>query len=190
MNDFLDSVLKLFRYYKSLGESTMEQLQDHELHWKMNEESNSISVIVSHLSGNMLSRWTDFLNSDGEKTWRNRDLEFEEGTKSRAEIFESWNKGWDCLFEALQSIKPEDADKIVYIRNQVHTVVDAIHRQLAHYSYHVGQIVFIGKLLKGSNWNNLSIPKSESQQYNQVKFSKEKTKEHFTDGIINALKMK
>jgi hypothetical protein len=142
------------------------------LFWKYNGESNSIAIIVKHLSGNMLSRWTDFLNSDGEKTWRDRDSEFENNIKSRQELLESWNAGWDCLFNALNSIKENDWKKEIYIRNERHTVIDAINRQLAHYPYHIGQIVFIGKMVAGSKWRSLSIPKGDSQIFNAEKFAK------------------
>lgn len=171
MNTYLDSVKKRFEYYKTLGEKTFDQFTDEQLFWCYNEESNSIAMIVKHLSGNMLSRWTDFLNSDGEKPWRNRDSEFENDIKSREELLKIWNKGWDCLFNALNSIKEGDWQKDIYIRNERHSVIDAINRQLAHYPYHIGQIVFIGKMLAGSKWHSLSIPKGKSDTFNVEKFS-------------------
>jgi hypothetical protein len=172
METYLDSVKKRFDNYKTLGEKTFDQLSDGQLFWQYNEESNSIATIVKHLSGNMLSRWTDFLTSDGEKQWRDRDTEFENDTKSRQELLAVWNKGWDCLFDALNSIKEDDWQKDIYIRNERHSVVDAINRQLAHYPYHVGQIVFIGKMVAGSNWKSLSIPKGRSATFNTEKFTK------------------
>jgi hypothetical protein len=169
METYLNSVKKRFESYKTLGEKTFEQLSDAQLFWSYNEESNSIATLVKHISGNMLSRWTDFLTSDGEKSWRNRDSEFENDIKTRQELLDKWNKGWDCLFNALDSINEDDLQKTVYIRNEPHIVVDAINRQLAHYPYHVGQIVFIGKMLVGSKWNSLSIPKGQSELFNQSK---------------------
>jgi len=171
MEDYLDSAIKRFAYYKILGEQTFEQLNDADLFWRFNEESNSIAIIVKHLSGNMLSRWTDFLNADGEKPWRHRDAEFEDKINTRAELLSIWNEGWECLFAALNSIAPDDWQKVIYIRNEAHTVVDAINRQLAHYPYHVGQIVFIGKMIAGSKWKSLSIPKGKSETFNADKFS-------------------
>ncbi|HEY2581084.1 MAG TPA: DUF1572 domain-containing protein [Mucilaginibacter sp.] len=172
METYLNSVKKRFEYYKMLGEKTFEQLSDEQLLWCYNQESNSVATIVKHISGNMLSRWTDFLTSDGEKPGRNRDSEFENDIKTRKELLDKWNEGWDCLFNALDSIHADDWQKTIYIRSEPHTVVDAINRQLAHYSYHVGQIVLIGKMLVGSKWNSLSIPKGKSQAFNADKFSK------------------
>ncbi|MGV3587988.1 MAG: DUF1572 domain-containing protein [Adhaeribacter sp.] len=179
-NDYLESVQKQFEYYKMLGDKTFSQLPDVKLFWQYNNESNSIGTIVKHLWGNMLSRWTDFLTADGEKEWRDRDAEFENDINSREELLAKWNEGWACLFNAINSLTTDDLDKIIYIRNQGHTVTEAINRQLAHYPYHVGQIVFIGKMLAES-WTSLSIPKGNSQAYNADKFSKPKQKEHFTD---------
>ncbi|MNU75727.1 DinB superfamily protein [compost metagenome] len=183
-NDYLDSVRKQFEYYKQLGDKTFLQLQDEHLFWKFNDESNSIAVIVNHLWGNMLSRWTDFLTSDGEKESRDRDSEFEDTIRTRQELVDKWNEGWNCLFEALNTLKTEDLDKTIYIRNQGHTVTEAINRQLAHYPYHIGQIVFIGKMLSENGWNSLSIPKGKSQDFNAEKFSKEKKRAHFTDEFL------
>jgi hypothetical protein len=171
MEIYLDSAIKRFAYYKTLGEQTFEQLNDADLFWGFNNESNSIAIIIKHLSGNMLSRWSDFLNTDGEKQWRKRDAEFENEINTRAELLNIWDEGWECLFAALNSITPDDWQKTIYIRNEPHSVVDAINRQLAHYPYHVGQIVFIGKMIAGSKWKSLSIPKGESETFNAVKFS-------------------
>ncbi|MGL4630712.1 MAG: DUF1572 domain-containing protein [Leadbetterella sp.] len=179
--DYLSSTIKQFEYYKMLGEKTFAQLSDAQLFEQYNTESNSIAIIVKHLSGNMLSRWTDFLATDGEKEWRERDKEFDNDLVSREELLVKWNQGWVCLLDALKSLKQEDLSKLIYIRNQGHTVLEAINRQLAHYPYHVGQIVFIGKMLKNENWGSLSIPKGNSKEYNQEKFAKPKTKQHFTD---------
>jgi hypothetical protein len=183
-NDYLDSVKKQFEYYKMLGDKTFLQVQDDKLFWTYNSESNSIATIVKHLWGNMLSRWTDFLTSDGEKDFRDREAEFENDIKTRKELLEKWNEGWACLFNAINALTTNDLEKIVYIRNQGHTVTEAINRQLAHYPYHIGQIVFLGKMLAVSSWVSLSIPKGNSQLYNQEKFSKPKQKGHFTDEFL------
>jgi len=185
---YLDSVKKQFEYYKMLGEKTFDQLTDEQLFRQYNDESNSIATIVKHIWGNMLSRWTDFLTTDGEKEWRNRDAEFDNDIKSRDELIYKWNEGWNCLFKALDSLSKENLSTIVYIRNQGHTVTDAINRQLAHYAYHVGQVVFAGKMLCGNKWTSLSIPKGASKKYNQEKFSGPKRKEHFTDEYLKKKK--
>ncbi|MBK8845483.1 MAG: DUF1572 family protein [Bacteroidetes bacterium] len=164
-NNFLDSSKKQFGYYKMLGEKTFSQLTDEQLFRHMNEESNSIATIVKHLWGNMLSRWTDFLTTDGEKEWRQRDAEFENDLVDRAALLAMWNEGWACLFNAINPLTEDDLTKEIFIRNQGHTITEAINRQLAHYAYHVGQIVFIGKLLCNENWTSLSIPKRDSKKY-------------------------
>ncbi|WP_183559167.1 DUF1572 family protein [Mucilaginibacter sp. SP1R1] len=183
-SDYLESVKKQFAYYKMLAEKTFEQLTDEQLVWQYNDDSNSIAMIINHLSGNMISRWTDIFNSDGEKAWRNREQEFEIVDASRAKFLKAWNQGWKCLFDTLELLVEADLDKVIYIRNMGHTITEAINRQLAHYPYHVGQIVFIGKMLCGKNWVSISIPKGQSQTYNAEKFSKDKHKEHFTDELI------
>lgn len=188
VNAYLDSVQKQFEFYKMLGEKTMLQLKEEQFFWQYNENSNSIGTIVKHLWGNMLSRWTNFLTTDGEKEFRDRDAEFENDIQSRAELMEKWEEGWTCLFNAIKDLKPEDLDKIVYIRNQGHTVTEAINRQLAHYPYHIGQIVFIGKMLTDKEWNSLSIPRGDSKKYNKEKFSTPKEKKHFTDEFLNKKK--
>ena len=177
--NYLESMKKLFRYYKELGDKTFSQLDDKHINWRQDEESNSIAIVVKHLSGNMLSRWTDFLNSDGEKEWRNRENEFEGDVKNKKELMEIWEKGWDCLFSAIDPLTPNDLGKIVYIRNEGHTVMEAINRQLAHYPYHVGQIVFIGKMVLSGQWKSLSIPKGKSVDFNQQKFSEDKKRKNF-----------
>lgn len=186
-NNYLESVKKQFLYYKMLGEKAMEQLEPEQLFISTNEDTNSIAVIVKHLSGNMLSRWTDFLTSDGEKEWRNRDDEFENTIETKEELLQLWNKGWDCLFNALNPLMEEQLTTIIYIRNEGHTVMEAINRQLAHYPYHIGQIVFYAKMLKNTNWVSLSIPKNKSNSYNAEKFSKEKSIKNFTDDELNKL---
>lgn len=178
---YLKSIDRQFRYYKSLGEKAMAQLDEKTLFHQPNEDSNSIATIVKHLWGNMLSRWTDFLTTDGEKEWRERDAEFENDLQSKEAMMQKWEEGWACLFDALASITDSDLSMIIYIRNEGHTVLEAINRQLAHYSYHVGQIVYAAKLLKNGGWESLSIPKNQSAAYNQEKFSRDKDKRHFTD---------
>lgn len=193
--DFLRSANRQFLYYKTLGEKAIDQLEADQLFISLNEDTNSIATIIKHLHGNMLSRWTDFLTTDGEKEWRNRDSEFDNDTSTplsvtekKVELLKKWNEGWDCLFKALNELKPEQLSQIIYIRNEGHTVLEAINRQLAHYPYHVGQIVFYAKLLKKTEWNSLSIPKNKSSDYNAEKFSKEKSKKHFTDDELDRLK--
>lgn len=183
MNSYLESSIKQFEYYKSLGDKTFDQLTLEELQNEFAEDSNSIAIIVKHIVGNMLSRWTNFLTEDGEKEWRMRDEEFVDSFHTKEELLSTWNKGWDCLFNAIKPLKTEDLERIIYIRNQGHTVVEAINRQMMHYAYHVGQIVFLGKLTKGNNWQSLSIPKGKSKDYNQEKFSKDKGKRHFTEDL-------
>jgi hypothetical protein len=163
---FLESAIKRLFYYKELGDRTFVQLNEADFHFQPNATSNSIAVIIQHMAGNMLSRWTDFLNSDGEKEWRNRDIEFEEQQMGKEELIAFWNKGWNCCLEALKSLKAEDLLKTIYIRDEGLLVIDAINRQLAHYPHHVGQILYAGKLIKGEQWINLSIPKGYSDQYN------------------------
>lgn len=186
-HNYLESAYKQMLYYKTLAEKAMDQIHEDQLFVAYNENTNSIAVIVKHLAGNMLSRWTDFLVTDGEKEWRDRDAEFENDFNSKEELISFWNKGWDVFLNTLQSLQPEDLTQIVYIRNQGHTVVDAINRQLAHYPYHVGQIVFYAKLLKETEWNSLSIPKNQSKDYNSNKFSQEKSIKHFTDDELKKL---
>jgi uncharacterized damage-inducible protein DinB len=179
--NYLEDVRKQFRYYRKLGEQAMDQLDPEQLFVAANEDSNSIAVIAGHLAGNMLSRWTDFLNSDGEKSWRDRDAEFEVQFSGREDLRKRWNEGWDCFLTALDQLQPADLQRICYIRNEGHTVLEAINRQFAHYPYHVGQIVFAAKQLKAGPWNNLSIPKNQSQVFNDRKFSVEKRRKSFLD---------
>lgn len=164
-SDYLTLIKKQFEQYKNLGERTFSQLSDSQLFWQYNSESNSVAIIVKHLWGNMLSRWTDFLTTDGEKEWRQRDAEFENDIKSRAEMMEKWNEGWKCLLDAINPLSEMDLNRTIYIRNEEHTVLEAINRQLAHYSYHVGQVVFIGKMCTNEKWNSLSVPKRSSESF-------------------------
>ena len=161
----------------------MEQLPDEALFWQFNEESNSIATIVNHLAGNMLSRFTDFMTTDGEKPWRNRDAEFENRFTSRPEVLAYWDQGWQCLLDALHGIREDQLENIVYIRNEGHTVTEALNRQLAHYAYHIGQIVYIARMARGEGWKSLSIPRHRSAEYNTRKFSHEKGIRHFTENV-------
>lgn len=185
VKNFLTSCHKQFEYYKMLGEKTFDQLTEDQLFYQPNESSNSIAILVNHISGNMLSRWTDFLTSDGEKEWRQRDQEFEDVIKTKEEMKIQWEKGWSTLFIALDSIDESNFDTIIYIRNMGHSITEATHRQLAHYSYHIGQIVFLGKLLTDSKWMSLSIPKGNSTTYNKQKFDAPKERKHFTDEFLS-----
>lgn len=182
--NYLESVKKQFLYYKSLGDKTLALLPEESLFWQYNEESNSIAIIIKHLHGNMLSRWTDFLTSDGEKEWRNRENEFENDADSKEALLDKWEAGWKCVFDAINPLTEEDLGKEIFIRNMGHTVMEAINRQLAHYPYHIGQMVFLGKMIADQNWVSLSIPKGKSTEYNAEKFAKPKHKAHFTDEFL------
>lgn len=171
-----DLFVKRFEYYKSLGNKSFEQLSDEQIFWQYNEESNSIAVIVHHIVGNMLSRWTNFLTEDGEKSWRHRDEEFVNTFKTKDEVLEFWEKGWKCFFEALEQINEENLYSTIYIRGEAHSVIDAVLRQLAHYPYHIGQIVYLAKMIKNEDWKTLSIARNKSQEFNtemKNKFSRE-----------------
>ncbi len=169
-HNYIKSVRFEFERYKALGDKTFEQLSEKDIHWTLNVEDNSIALIVKHLTGNMLSRWTNFLTEDGEKFWRNRENEFSNPYTDKAEMLANWNLGWDCLFKALDQVNDSNFNTIIKIRNENHTIVEALNRQLAHYSGHVGQIVLLGKICKGIDWKSLSIPKGGSQAFNDKKF--------------------
>lgn len=158
---YLKSVTSQLNHYKSLAEKAIAQLPDEKLCWQPNEESNSIATIIRHMSGNMLSRFTDFLVSDGEKPWRKRDEEFENPVCTRNELMAIWEKGWQCVFDTLATLDESHLENIVYIRNEAHTVTEALNRQLAHYPYHVGQIVYIAKMLTAGSWQGLTMPKKK-----------------------------
>ena len=180
-SNFLEDVRKQSRYYRKLAEQAMDQIEAEQLFVAANQDSNSIAVIAGHLAGNMLSRWTEFQTTDGEKPWRDRDAEFETQFSNREDLRTRWNEGWDCYLGALDSIQPGDLEKICYIRNQGHTVLEAVNRQFAHYAYHVGQIVFAAKQLKAGPWKSLTIPKNQSGVFNAAKFSAEKRRKNFLD---------
>ena len=176
--EFLQTAIRRLKYYKDLGDKTFEQLNEWDFHYQPNDESNSIAVIIQHMAGNMLSRWTNFLTEDGEKEWRQRDDEFEVHTYNKQQLLELWEKGWACFFTAVEALKKKDLKKTVTIRNEPLTVIDAINRQLAHYPYHVGQLIFLAKIIKNKSWTNLSIPKGDSQVYNSAADVKDPAKKY------------
>jgi hypothetical protein len=185
MIKYLESAKRQFQLYKALGEKSMAQIPDDQLNWQGNEDSNSAAMIVKHMWGNMLSRWTDFLTTDGEKPTRSRDAEFDNAELDRVTMMQQWEEGWACLFAALDSITDNDLERIIYIRNEGHTVLEAINRQISHYCYHVGQLVYISKLKCNDQWKSLSIPRNASASYNTGKFSQEKQVKHFTDEWVD-----
>jgi len=166
-NEFLKSAVKRLGYYKELGDKTLAQLTGADLHHQPASESNSIAIIIQHMAGNMLSRWTDFLTSDGEKEWRNRDVEFEDRQQTKEELIDLWEKGWACCLHAIGSLTADDLLKTIYIRSEGLPVIDAINRQLAHYPYHVGQIIYMAKIMKNADWQTLSIAKGQSGDFNK-----------------------
>ena len=162
---FLESTIKRVVYYKDITDKAMAQLADADFLFQPNKESNSIALIIQHMHGNMLSRWTDFLTTDGEKPTRNRDGEFHEGKETKEQLMQIWNKGWQVFMDTLDSLKEEDVMKTVTIRGEGLTVTQALNRQTAHYAYHVGQIVFLAKHIKNTEWESLSIPKNKSAEH-------------------------
>ena len=164
---YIEDSLSLFTYYKKLAEGAMEQLSDQELFNALDEEMNSIAIIVKHMAGNMRSRWTDFLSSDGEKPDRNRDSEFAGAPGTRQQLLDTWNAGWDKVFRALELLSDRDLERTVFIRAEPHSVMQAVNRQVAHYAYHCGQIVFLAKHFKGGAWKSLSIPRQRSAEFNR-----------------------
>jgi len=164
---YLEDSIASFRAYKKLAEKALDQLSDDEFFVTLDEEGNSVAVIMKHMAGNMFSRWTDFLTTDGEKPNRNRDLEFLiEATTSKKDVLEYWQRGWQCVFDALEPLRAEDLGRKVLIRGEEHTVIQAINRQLMHYAYHIGQIVFLAKHFRSTEWKSLSIPRNRSAEFN------------------------
>ena len=166
VRNFHADAVESFRNYKKMAERAMEQVSDEEFFVAIDEEANSIGIIVKHLAGNLISRWTDFLTTDGEKPTRDRDAEFEIRDDSREALMEFWERGWKTLFDNIEPLTVEDFSKTVTIRGQVHTIVEAFNRQLSHYAYHIGQIVLLAKHFKSSEWRTLSIPKNRSAEFN------------------------
>lgn len=167
MKNYRDDAIQSFRNYKKLAEKAIEQISDDEFFAQIDAESNSIAVMVKHIAGNLHSRWRDFLTTDGEKADRHRDTEFEMIDDTRESLMEFWQSGWQTLFDALEPLSVNDFSKSVLIRGEPHTIVEAINRQLTHYSYHIGQIVFLAKHLRSSSWKTLSVPRNRSQQFNE-----------------------
>lgn len=165
---FLKSAVQQFRDYKLLAEKTFAQINDADFHYQPNETTNNIAINITHLHGNMLSRWTNFLTEDGEKEWRQRDDEFEVHQYSKEKLLLLWEEGWKVVFNALESLDTNDLEKTIYIRTKPLIVIEAIHRQLTHYAYHVGQIVVLGKIIKGTEWQSLSIAKGQSVTFNST----------------------
>lgn len=167
VQNYFEDALSSLRAYKKLADKAIAQVQDEEFFVTLDDESNSVAVIMKHMAGNMFSRWTNFLTSDGEKPNRNRDMEFViESQTNKDDVIDYWERGWACLFEALEPLRPEDFEKKVKIRGEEHTIVQAINRQLMHYSYHVGQIVFLAKHFRSASWKSLSIPRNRSGEFN------------------------
>lgn len=165
--NYLLIIIQQFRHFKERAEKGIQQLSEEELHWKPSEESNNIAIIIKHLSGNMHSRWVDFLTSDGEKNYRNRDLEFVDDIESKEQLMEIWEDGWRLLFHTIENLKAEDLHKTVTLRQKPLSVLQAIQNEVVHISYHVGQILYIGKQIKDKEWNILSIPKNGSKEFNE-----------------------
>ena len=164
---YVEDSLSLFRYYKKLAEGAMEQVSDEQLFTALDEEMNSIAIIAKHMAGSMRSRWTDFLTSDGEKPDRNRDTEFVAPPATRKDLMQVWNDGWERIFQALEPLSNKDLEREIFIRGEAHSVMQAINRQIAHYAYHCGQIVFLAKHLKGNSWKTLSVPRNKSAEFNR-----------------------
>jgi hypothetical protein len=173
--EYIKNIRAMFLQYKTLGEKAMSQVEEKRLFWTFNNESNSIAMIVQHISGNMLSRFTNFYEEDGEKPWRNRDREFQSILTTREEMMDAWEKGWKCFLDVVNNLQDLDLERTVYIRNEPHSVMEAINRQIAHYSYHIGQIVFLSKMVAEQDWKSLSIPKNQSREFNDQMFSKPKS---------------
>ncbi|WP_261134301.1 DUF1572 domain-containing protein [Bacillus sp. Marseille-Q3570] len=165
--DYLKIIVGQLKHFKERAEKGILQLSDDELHFKPSEESNSIAIIIKHLSGNMHSRWVDFLTTDGEKAYRNRDLEFVADNESKEYLMQIWEEGWEILFDTIVNLKADDLNKIVFLRQQPLSVLQAIQTEVAHISYHLGQILYIGKQIKDKDWKTLSIPKNASDEFNQ-----------------------
>lgn len=184
IENYLTDAVASFRNYKKLAEKAMAQISDEEFFKTIDAESNSVAVIVKHIAGNQKSRWTDFLSSDGEKDFRNRDTEFEMIGDTRESLTEFWESGWQTLFAALESLTANDFSKFVSIRGEPHTIIEAINRQLTHYAYHIGQITFLAKHFRATDWQTLSVPRGQSAEFNKFladKKSRGEEKSHALD---------
>lgn len=185
-SDYLNSTKKLFEYYYTIGRKAIQQLSDEEIHFSYDPEDNNIATIAKHMIGNMHSRFTNFLVEDGEKAWRNREDEFVDTIHYKAELLEAWDSGWQIVFQAIEDSKEVDMnEQLIYIRNQGHTIIEAFSRQLAHYASHTGQIIYLAKSIKGSEWITLSIAKGKSANYNEQKFNQVKSRGFFADEFID-----
>jgi hypothetical protein len=172
VDEYLENIKTQFESYKEVADKTITQLSESDLYWKYNEESNNIACLILHISQNMLSRWTDFFESDGEKKWRNRDNEFVSPVLSHAKLIEKWEAGWNCLFNALNIINESNFEQRILIRNKEVKLIESITRQIAHYPYHIGQITYIGKMIQNEKWKSASIPKGKSDEYIQSEIKK------------------
>lgn len=184
IENYLTDAIKSFRNYKKMAERAMEQISDEEFFKAIDAEANSIAVVVKHIAGNQRSRWTDFLTSDGEKDFRNRDTEFEMFDETRESLMKFWETGWQTLFSAIEPLRAEDFSRFVTIRGEPHTIVEAINRQLTHYAYHVGQITFLAKHFRSTDWKTLSVPRGRSAEFNKFladKKSSGEEKSHYLD---------
>ncbi|MDE0536512.1 DUF1572 family protein [Tenacibaculum sp. L6] len=172
IQEYLDNITAQFKSYKEVADKTIAQLEEKDLHWKYNEESNSIASIIIHMSENMLSRWTDFFTSDGEKDWRDRDAEFQPQNLTKEELIDHWEKGWNCLFSALNSLNEKNFNHPIVIRNKQVKLIESIMRQIAHFPYHIGQIAYVGKMILNDKWQTASIAKGKSKEFIQAQFEK------------------
>jgi hypothetical protein len=172
VEEYLENIKKQFKSYKTVADKTIEQLEEQDFYWKYNDASNDIASIMIHLSENMLSRWTDFFERDGEKAWRDRESEFEVQGLGVSELKERWEKGWNCLFGAMDIMNASNFDRPILIRNKEVKIIESLTRQIAHYPYHIGQIAFIGKMILDVKWSSPSIPKGQSEAYIQMEFEK------------------
>ena len=171
--EVITSAIKSFRANKGWADKAIAQLPDDQLHVTLDDNTNSVAIIMKHVAGNLKSRWTDFLTTDGEKPWRNRDDEFVDTFTSRQDVLKHWEEGWACLFDTLESLQPDDLSKTVTIRGEPHTVPLAIHRSLAHCAYHVGQIMMLARILAGDHWETITIPRGSSKEFNRSVWKKE-----------------
>lgn len=184
-SNYLTATRKIFEYYQTIGRKAILQLTNEQLHRKYHPYDNNAATIIKHMVGNMKSRFTNFLNEDGEKPWRNREMEFVDTLLSKEDILKAWDEGWNLLLDTIDQITEEDLEnQIVYIRNIGHSIIEALNRQLGHYAYHTGQLVYLAKSLSGEQWQSVSIPAGESESYNLQKFSQHKTRKFFADDFI------
>jgi hypothetical protein len=170
---YLEDSIHLLRYYKKLAERAISQATEPQLYQLLDEDANSIAIVMQHMAGNMKSRWTNFLSEDGEKPWRNRDSEFEQPPATRVALMQLWEEGWDCVFQAFDSLSDADLSRSVLIRGEAHSVMQAINRQVAHYSYHCGQIVLLAKHFQHTQWTSLTVPKGKSAAFNAKVLARE-----------------